>query len=159
VRGVGAGGGAHHRDAIAAGHRVIHVSSHSFTPVLDGVVRDADVGLLYDPARKAEAAFVLRWKTALESHAPDWRIRRNYPYTGTNDGLTTYLRTRFPDHLYAGIELEINQKHVLEDRRAWTMTRAVILRALAETVGSSPHGRAGERGLTAGRAARPLYVR
>lgn len=38
-------------DAIASGRRVIHVSSHSFTPVLDGHARMSDVGLLYDPAR------------------------------------------------------------------------------------------------------------
>ncbi len=39
--------------AIAAGRRVVHISSHSFTPVLDGRVRNADIGLLYDPARPA----------------------------------------------------------------------------------------------------------
>ena len=38
------------RRSVARGRRVIHVSSHSFTPVLDGSVRRADVGLLYDPA-------------------------------------------------------------------------------------------------------------
>jgi len=41
----------HIADAIARGDRVIHVSSHSFTPVLDGAVRNADIGLLYDPGR------------------------------------------------------------------------------------------------------------
>ncbi|MEK7393009.1 MAG: N-formylglutamate amidohydrolase, partial [Fibrobacterota bacterium] len=40
--------------AVADGQRVIHVSSHSFTPVLDGEIRNADVGLLYDPARHPE---------------------------------------------------------------------------------------------------------
>ena len=33
---------------------MIHVSSHSFTPELDGKVRRADVGLLYDPAPRGE---------------------------------------------------------------------------------------------------------
>src|SRR5690242_9273678 len=37
--------------ACARGHPVIHLSSHSFTPKLDGAVRTADIGLLYDPAR------------------------------------------------------------------------------------------------------------
>ena len=40
--------------AIARGRRVIHVSSHSFTSELNGKVRTADVGLLYDPARPGE---------------------------------------------------------------------------------------------------------
>ena len=34
---------------VSRGHRVIHISSHSFTAELDGRVRGADVGLLYDP--------------------------------------------------------------------------------------------------------------
>jgi len=33
-------------DAIARGHRVVHIAVHSFTPELDGDVRNADVGLL-----------------------------------------------------------------------------------------------------------------
>ena len=38
--------------AVSRGQRVVHISSHSFTPELDGKVRGADVGLLYDPARR-----------------------------------------------------------------------------------------------------------
>src|SRR5689334_18929857 len=37
--------------AAANRRRVLHISSHSFTPNLDGRLRTADVGLLYDPAR------------------------------------------------------------------------------------------------------------
>ena len=33
----------------------------------------------------------------------------NFPYLGTDDGFTTYLRTKFADADYAGIELEVNQ--------------------------------------------------
>ena len=40
------------RQAIARGHRVIHISSHSFTAELDGKVRGTDVGLLYHPGRR-----------------------------------------------------------------------------------------------------------
>ena len=46
--------------AIARGSRVIHVASHSFTAVLDGVVRNADIGLLYDPARSGEVELCAR---------------------------------------------------------------------------------------------------
>ena len=40
--------------AVASGYRVIHLASHSFTPMLDGQARTADVGLLYDPSRRGE---------------------------------------------------------------------------------------------------------
>jgi predicted N-formylglutamate amidohydrolase len=96
-------------DAVAAGQRVIHVSSHSFTPVLDGQVRNADVGLLYDPARSGEVAVAARWKAAFAEQAGELRVRRNYPYQGKDDGLTSAMRRRFPPDQYVGIEIELNQ--------------------------------------------------
>src|SRR5690606_1376771 len=74
--------------------RVVHVAVHSFTPVLDGERRDADVGLLYDPRRAGEAALAPAWAAALRAGEPRLRVRRNYPYLGTSDGLTTSLRRR-----------------------------------------------------------------
>ena len=43
---------------IARGRRLVHVAVHSFTPKLDGVVRNADIGFLYDSRRKDEARLV-----------------------------------------------------------------------------------------------------
>src|SRR5258708_10949354 len=80
------------RQAVARGRRVIHISSHSFTPELRGEVRNADVGLLYHPARRREAALCDRWKAALGGSALRLRVRRNYPYEGKHDGFTAYLR-------------------------------------------------------------------
>ena len=120
--------------AIAARRRVVHLSSHSFTPVLDGVVRMADVGLLYDPARPGEAAFAARWKSAVAAAAPHLRARRNYPYAGRNDGLTSSLRRRFPPERYVGIEIEINQALVAADPRLWRQMRATIIATLQATV-------------------------
>ena len=57
--------------AIARSRRVIHISSHSFTPEMNGKVRTADVGLLYDPARRDEVRMCGRWKEALERVAPE----------------------------------------------------------------------------------------
>lgn len=56
--------------------------SHSFTPILDGQVRNADIGLLYDPARLGEVAVAARWKAALAEQSGELRVRRNYPYQG-----------------------------------------------------------------------------
>ncbi len=91
---------------IAAGHRVRHLSIHSFTPELDGERRNADIGLLYDPARASEREFCRRWQSLLLRRG--WRVRRNYPYRGTTDGHTAALRKEFGPR-YAGIELELNQ--------------------------------------------------
>lgn len=121
---------AHIADASARGSRVIHLASHSFTPVLDGDVRNADVGLLYDPARAGEAALCRRWQACLEDAAPGLRVRRNYPYTGKSDGFTAYLRRRFPPAAYLGIELEINQKHVLAGERRWRALRSQVIEAV-----------------------------
>ena len=103
--------------AIARSGRVIHVSSHSFTPVLDGEVRHADVGLLYDPCRDGERELCARWKASLAARAPQLRVRRNYPYAGKGDGVTRTCGKRFPPRAYVGVELEINQAIVVAGGR------------------------------------------
>ena len=45
------------KEAVAKGSGLLHVSAHSFTPVLRGEVRNCDIGLLYDPARRGEVEF------------------------------------------------------------------------------------------------------
>jgi predicted N-formylglutamate amidohydrolase len=97
--------------ALAKGDAVVHVSTHSFTPRLRGEVRNCDVGFLYDPARRGEVAFVEAWFAALESAAPELVLRRNYPYRGVSDSLVTHLRRGYAHKGYAGMELEVNQKH------------------------------------------------
>ncbi len=115
--------------AITAGRRVLHLSSHSFTPVLNSAVRMADVGLLYDPARPGEAAFASRWKSAFAA-AAHLRVSRKNPYAGRNDGLTSSLRRRFPPERYVGIEIELNQAFVDSDPRPWRQLRAAVIGAL-----------------------------
>jgi predicted N-formylglutamate amidohydrolase len=129
-----------HRDAvvqevtrhIAAGRSVLHVASHSFTPVLDGIARRADVGCLYDPRRPAESNLAACWLSALARRAPGLRLRRNYPYRGRGDGLTAFLRKRFVDAAYAGVELEVNQALVAQGGAPWVRLRSDLIAALAE---------------------------
>lgn len=118
--------------------RVIHISSHSFTPVLEGKVRSADVGLLYDPRRRGEAELCARWKASLGASAPALRVRRNYPYAGKGDGLTSHLRTRFPDGSYVGIELEVNQGIVLAAGSRWAALRRVLIESLRTAYATCP---------------------
>lgn len=101
-----------------AGRGVIHLSFHTFTPNLNGQVRNADVGLLYDPQRNGEKSLCRSWQSALKRRRADLRIRRNYPYLGSADGFTTHLRRRFAAQ-YAGIELEVNQLWPLTKPADW----------------------------------------
>ncbi len=118
------------RRSVLCGRHLIHISSHSFTPELAGKERAADVGLLYHPARHREAELCARWKASLAAFAPELRVRRNYPYAGKGDGLTSHLRRRFPRRAYVGIELEVNQKIVLAPGRRWTALRGVLIASL-----------------------------
>lgn len=93
--------------------RLFHVTVHSFTPELNGQVRNADITFLYDYRRKDERRLSELWQVELEKtlRVP---IRRNYPYRGHTDGLTTALRRHWGEDEYLGICIEVNQKHLLE---------------------------------------------
>jgi len=91
---------------IKQNYLIIHLSVHSFTPVLNHKIRDLDIGLLYDPRNKYEQDFCKVWQKELEKL--NFKTRRNYPYQGASDGLTSYLRKIFKNN-YLGIELETNQ--------------------------------------------------
>lgn len=119
------------KEAVAKGSGLLHVSAHSFTPVLRGEVRNCDIGLLYDPARRGEVEFADAWHAALAEAAPELRVRRNYPYRGISDALVTHLRRRYSARGYVGIELEVNQKH--HGSRGWRALVAV----LSATVGAA----------------------
>lgn len=114
-------------DAVRRGQTMLHVGVHSFTPRLNGRVRQADIGLLYDPIRPAERSAAALWRLLIRDVDPNCHIRRNYPYRGNADGLTTYLRRRFRKG-YVGIELEINNR-LLTGHRA-RRTADLIVRSL-----------------------------
>ena len=120
-------------DAVAAAARrgrVVHVAVHSFTPELDGEVRNAEVAFLYDSRRKREAALCRRWAAILHRLAPELRIRHNYPYSGASDGLTTWLRKRHAEARYLGVEIELNQ--ALVGSRGWRAFQENVAASLAE---------------------------
>ncbi len=105
---------AHMEELVNAGHRVIHLSIHSFTPVWDGKLRRTRIGLLYDPRRLNERSFCTTWKAELRQQCPEHTFHSNQPYKGIADGFTTWLRRHLAasescEGTYAGIEIEINQ--------------------------------------------------
>ena len=119
------------KSALRTHARVVHVGVHTFTPTLNGKKRTADVGLLFDPARKAEVDFCEVWLHALHWEAPLLRVKKNYPYKGTSDGLTTALRDKFAASRYVGIELEVNQALAAGPARRFTDIPNRIARSLA----------------------------
>jgi predicted N-formylglutamate amidohydrolase len=122
------------RRAVGRGRRVVHISSHSFTPELNGDIRTADIGLLYDPARRGEARMCERWKAAIGQMAPQLKVRRNYPYAGRNDGLTSHFRRLYPAASYVGVELELNQAEVVGTGRFSNELRAIVIESLRDAL-------------------------
>lgn len=114
------------RSLIEAGDQVVHIGMHSFAPELRGEVRNADIGFLYDPARSGERRICGAWRKSLKAVRPDLRVRMNYPYKGTSDGLTTTLRMLFPADSYIGFEVEVNQ--------LWPQTRSDDWSALQKSL-------------------------
>lgn len=122
-------------ERLKLGEEVVHVSVHSFTPIMNKVVRKVDIGLLYDPSIPREKQFCGRWRTAINRRMPLLRVAMNRPYKGTSDGFTTALRKQFPQG-YAGIELEVNQRFAKRGRMdagLKKMLRASLAEVLKQT--------------------------
>lgn len=96
------------KQAIGQGHQVWHLSIHSFTPVFNNIVRNTDIGLLYNPKRNNERHLAKAWQNLLKQRTT-LRVRMNYPYRGVSDGFTSALRKQFSDNDYLGLEVESNQ--------------------------------------------------
>lgn len=118
---------------------VWHVSVHSFTPVLHGIERQAEIGLLYDPQRSGEKAFCSDWRALLQRETIDipMRVRMNYPYKGIMDGFVTSLRKIFSNSYYVGTELEVNQGLLSSAKTRQPVTAALVrsLKSLVEGKG------------------------
>ncbi|MEE2888554.1 MAG: N-formylglutamate amidohydrolase [Planctomycetota bacterium] len=98
-------------DRVVARHgRVLHISVHSFAPRLRDQVRSNHFGLLYGPSRKLERAMADRWGGLLSEAG--FRVRRNYPYSGLEDGFCMRMRAERPPRTYLGMEIEMNQRWV-----------------------------------------------
>lgn len=124
------------------GEVVLHLGVHSFTPIWRGEERRVDVALLYDPARVAERTAAGAILSDLRAARPDLRGRRNNPYLGKADGLTTSLRRRFDPSDYLGLEIEVNQRFPLGDAAPWKgLRRALgdaVQRLISERSSSEP---------------------
>jgi predicted N-formylglutamate amidohydrolase len=121
----------------ARGEVSMHFSLHSFTDRIRQRDSRVDVGVLYDPARALERALALCLVDALK--ASGFHVRRNYPYRGTSDGLTTHCRRIFPPDAYLGIEFEINQRIIGRRDRIRSLSTALGAVIEAALQGISAH--------------------
>lgn len=115
----------HDLDAAIASHGLaVHISVHSFVERLGGEERRNHVGLLYGPDHPGERALADRLHARLA--AADLRIRRNYPYSGVDDGFCMRMRVEREATTYIGMELELNQRWVRQANGAQACARALI---------------------------------
>jgi predicted N-formylglutamate amidohydrolase len=123
---------------VKRGRTIVHLSVHSFTPVLNGKMREVEVGVLYDPSRSLERWLGLNMVRDLQARLSHMghglRVRCNQPYRGTSDGFTTFLRRRFPETRYAGIELEVSQTVLLGGRGGREAVRKALIESLAKVL-------------------------
>jgi predicted N-formylglutamate amidohydrolase len=119
------------QSTIASGQVACHLSIHTFTPKLAGVVRQADVAVLYDPRHPREKQLACDWLDGIDDEFPGLKLRRNYPYRGTADGFTTYLRRIHSPRDYIGLELEVNQRFPLSAGSPWKQIRRAITLAIS----------------------------
>lgn len=118
-------------EMIGKGKQVVHISIHSFASVKRGKTRKADIGLLYDPARKAEKDICAFMVQLLKTEMVTLRVRRNYPYQGITDGFTSYLRRKYAATFYAGIEIEINQDFLLQNDNKTKKVRYLLEKGIS----------------------------
>jgi predicted N-formylglutamate amidohydrolase len=111
----------------------LHLAVHSFTPALRGERRDFALGLLYDPKRRRERELAIAWQNELAAELGRGAVRRNAPYRGDSDGLTTALRREHSERRYLGVELELSQALLAHaaQRRALLRLLRRALRAVA----------------------------
>lgn len=98
-------------DAVVARHgQVLHLSIHSFTDRIRGERRAGHFGLLYKPAHREERAMADRWDGRLRRLG--FKVRRNWPYSGLDDGFCMRMRAERDWSSYLGMEVEMNQRWV-----------------------------------------------
>ncbi|HEX7821781.1 MAG TPA: N-formylglutamate amidohydrolase [Sphingobium sp.] len=111
----------------AAGRATILVSLHSFTPVMRGVARPWDVGVLHDGG---DPAFALALLARLRDMTP-LQVGDNEPYQMDDTDHTVPLHAYPSRRPY--VELEIRQDHIADTagQMLWTTRLAGALRAAA----------------------------
>ena len=112
--------------------QLIHVACHSFSPVLNGNRRNADIGLLYDPSRKEEKLWCQQLAQVITEHLPALNVRMNYPYRGVSNGMGQQHRRMFDADRLLTMELEINSALVTSPD--WVEIRQGLIAAIGQAL-------------------------
>lgn len=116
--------------AVATHGRVLHISIHSFVERLGGQERRFEIGLLYDPGRRRERAMADRLHRRLA--AAGYRVRRNQPYSGLDDGFCMRMRAGRLAASYVGMEIEMNQRVVRREAGCRQLALDLVAAFVAE---------------------------
>jgi predicted N-formylglutamate amidohydrolase len=125
--------------AIARHGRVLHLSVHSFVERLGGQERRNHFGLLYDPAHRLERSLADRLDRRLDRAG--FVVRRNYPYTGREDGFCMRMRAERSWDRYLGMEIELNQRAVRRPEGVRRLGRALVEALRVEVEARPARGR------------------
>lgn len=93
--------------------RVLHISIHSFTPVMKNQRRDCDIGLLFKQSDVFAKKRCLQIQKKLLELNPKLRVKLNYPYDAEHGGIMNAIRSDLPiasQKRYSGIYIECNQR-------------------------------------------------
>ena len=113
------------QDHISSGEQVLHISLRTFKPILNGLYRNAAVGLLYDPHRHAEKEVARIWRGLLLQQTPACRVRMNYPYAGIQFNLQKTLRKHYTESDYLGLQLTVNHTLLEKIDALFQLTRVI----------------------------------
>lgn len=94
---------------VAQQKQVLHISIHTFSPILDGFIQNAGIGVLYDSHRHGEKEVARLIHSLLLQETTPYRIRLNYPFSGSKDYILSHFRKQYEQKDYLGIKMEINQ--------------------------------------------------
>ena len=126
-------------DAAEQAHGLaLHISIHSFVERLGGEERRNHFGLLYSPRHAHERALADRLDRRLSDMG--YRVRRNYPYSGLDDGFCMRMRAEREPSRYIGMEIEMNQRQVRRPEGARRLGHALVAAFAAELIGVGSAG-------------------
>lgn len=110
---------------IANKQQVLHISIHTFTPILRGLFQNTGIGVLYDSHRHAEKEVARLIHGVLLQETPPYRIRQNHPFSGSNDYVLKHFRSLYSEKEYLGIKMDINQALIKDENNLETVSKAL----------------------------------
>lgn len=89
--------------------QVLHLSIHTFAPKLRGLIHQAGIGLSYDSNRHGEKEVARIIHGLILQEPIPYKIRMNYPFSGSKDYVLNHYRKQHEQRDYLGIKIEVNQ--------------------------------------------------